>query len=64
MKKPDWRRKITEKEIIAKWRGETGDDLRDEVFKYAIDELGFLAEYGNPEVGVEPTGVDLVWVSF
>jgi hypothetical protein len=38
------------------------DGIRRNVFKYAIDELSWLAEVGDSENGVEPTGIDLVWV--
>lgn len=64
MEKPDWRRKIKDEHIVQKWRTEAEDfELKSDVFDYALKELDYLAKTGDPEVGHEPTGVDLVWVS-
>jgi hypothetical protein len=64
MEKPEWRRKMNEEEIIEKWKVEATEyEIRPQVFNYALKELEYLAEVGDPELGVEPTGVDLVWVS-
>ena len=62
--KPEWRRKLSVPEIVSKWRAEAETyELRPEVFDYAIQELGWLANAGDDTVGIEPTGVDFVWVS-
>lgn len=62
--KPDWRRKILDPQIVAKWKVETNDTLRSEVFDYAMKEMEFLLELCDDKTGIQPSGVDLVWVSF
>jgi hypothetical protein len=63
MKKPEWKRKLADHDIIAKWKKESaGMELREPVFEYAIKELTWLSNAGDAETGIEPTGVDFVWV--
>ncbi len=53
-------------EIWKKWVDETrvqDPRFRDEMFDYARKELKWLAQSRDAETGIEPTGVDLVWVS-
>ncbi len=53
-------------EIWKKWTSETREQeprFRDEMFDYAKKELKWLAQSRDVETGIEPTGVDLVWVS-
>ena len=65
MNKPDWKEKINDKEIVAKWKKEASEqEVREEVFDYAIQELKWLSTLGDVVTGIEPTGVDLVWVVF
>lgn len=50
-------------EIIAKWKSESEPSgVREEVFNYALQELNWLTTVGDPETGIEPSGVDMVWV--
>jgi hypothetical protein len=63
MTKPQWRQKLNKPEIIAKWKAEAADwDVRSEVFEYSLKELSWLAAAGDPISGIEPSGVDFVWV--
>jgi hypothetical protein len=62
--KPEWKSKIKDAEIIAKWKAESNElGVREEVFEYAIKELEWLTKVGDPTAGIEPTGVEFVWVS-
>jgi hypothetical protein len=63
MKKPEWRRKLIDPGIVAKWKAESAAaTLREPIFDYAIKELNWLSQAGDTETGIEPTGVDFVWV--
>ena len=64
MAKPDWRRKLKDPDILAKWSEEAKvEGLRQEVFEYAINELSWHAESFDPVTGIGSSGVDLDWVS-
>ena len=64
LNKPDWRMKLTDSKIVSKWKVEAESyEIRTEVFDYAIKELGWLANACDKSTGIEPTGVDFVWVS-
>jgi hypothetical protein len=65
MEKPQWRSKMKDEVIWAKWREEakTQDKrFRDEMFAYAQAELEWFAAQHDEKTGIEPSGVDLVWV--
>lgn len=63
MNKPDWKGKINDPSILVKWKEESSQfEIRPPVFDYAISELRWLACLGDSEKGIEPSGVDLVWV--
>jgi hypothetical protein len=63
MKKPEWSRKMTDPNIITKWKAESAaTGLREPIFEYAMKELAWLAKAGDADTGIEPTGVDFVWV--
>ena len=62
--KPEWKQKMKDSQILAKWKAEVEVyEIREAVLDYAAKELTWLAEAGDPITGIEPTGVDLVWVS-
>jgi hypothetical protein len=62
--KPQWSQKINNECVVAKWQEESMDqlDVRKEVFEYAVKEMQLLAGQVDSETGVQPSGVDLVWV--
>jgi hypothetical protein len=64
MKKPEWKQKMTDPNITAKWKAESAAaGLREEVFEYGMKELAsWIAKAGDADAGIEPTGVDFVWV--
>jgi hypothetical protein len=63
MNKPEWRRKLKDPSITARWKKEAEEcEVREPVFEYAMKELEWHAEDGDPATGIEPTGVDMVWV--
>jgi len=64
LNKPEWKRKLANPEIVSRWQAEAeSDQVRAEVFDYAIDELTWLANACDDSTGIEPTGVDFVWRS-
>lgn len=64
MEKRDWHRKILEPEIVAKWKEESKRDLREELFEYSMKELAFIRDLREVDTGIEPSGVEMVWVNF
>jgi len=64
LNKSEWRKKLTDPEIVSRWEAEAESyHVRAEVFDYAIEELNWLANAYDDSTGIEPTGVDFVWVS-
>jgi hypothetical protein len=62
--KPNWYNKIVDETIVTKWQAEAKEqNIRDEVVEYAIDELIHYAANRDAASGIEPAGVDMVWVS-
>jgi hypothetical protein len=65
LEKPDWRKKLDDPAIVTKWKEEAKqqqDRFRDEMFDYALKELKWCSSAYDEKTGIQPSGVDMVWV--